>query len=383
LKNYVWARLLWDPTRDVDALIDEFCRGYYGPAAAEMLAYVNLLEDSVRGDPPISADEFNDRWPWMTPELVAEAQSLFERALAKTKDDGELPYYRRVREAQVSLEAWLLWKPGPLEEQGERLIRADLAEDTYARAEQLIEYCRDASPVEWGNGIKYRMQFLAMQGGPMPILTEGPLAVKVAPVQDGRLRGILYGDKVAVDESHVRLAVGSVTYQLTGHENNRVEMAADLGVTMWGPANQNQTGYQTLVLGDGVLRCTGELERRSAKASSNQAFFETIYKVGKHPEQLLIEYQDEAGQWQAARVGADQPQAALPTASRLRITRTDRGLRVDDRYDSPFGTPSGDIEFDAKSGEIKLTVDTHPCELAAQGRTVFAHREIRVEPVKP
>ena len=37
LKNYVWRRVMWNPVLDTDALIREFCTGYYGPAAAEML----------------------------------------------------------------------------------------------------------------------------------------------------------------------------------------------------------------------------------------------------------------------------------------------------------------------------------------------------------
>ena len=48
LKNYVWRKLLWDPSLDVDTLAGEFCQGYYGPASDEVIQYVNALEDSVR-----------------------------------------------------------------------------------------------------------------------------------------------------------------------------------------------------------------------------------------------------------------------------------------------------------------------------------------------
>ncbi len=379
LKNYVWAKLLWDPTRDVDELVAEFCTGYYGPAAAEMIQYVNLMENSVRGDPPISADEFDEKCAYLTPDLVVQAQSILARALAKTKGDGSDPYYRRVKEAEVSLEAWELWKPGPLEEDGERLIRADLGGDTWPRAQNLVKYCREASPREWGNGIKYRMSFLVLHGGPMPILKQGPVTVKVAPAQNGQIRSVLYEDRVAIDKSHVTLSLASVNYELTEREGNRVEMQADLGVSMWSPANRKQTGYQTIELGpDGVLRCTGSLERRGAAHGTNRATFVTSYEVGKEPSLVLVEYQDKDGQWRAASVDKNTAQATIPTANRLRITRRDRNVRITDQYTSPNGQPTGIVQYDPESGILKVSVDMQETQLARTDRTICGKREILI-----
>ena len=36
LRNYVFAKLLWDPDYDTDKAIDEFCAAYYGPAAPQV-----------------------------------------------------------------------------------------------------------------------------------------------------------------------------------------------------------------------------------------------------------------------------------------------------------------------------------------------------------
>jgi hypothetical protein len=296
LKNYVWAKLLWDPTRNVDDLVREFCAGYYGPAAGEMIEYVNLMEGSVRGERPISADEFDTSFAYLTPELIQQARTIFQQALAKTKGSDSDPFFRRVKEAEVSLEAHALWKPGPLKEEGEKLIRADLNAYTYPRAKSLIHYCRDASPREWGNGVKYRMDFLAMHGGPMPILKQGPVAVHVAPVQNGQIRSVRYHGVVAVEQSLVKLDLPSVTYELTSRAGNRVDMEADLGVSMWSPPKAKQTGYLTIVLDDdGVLRCRGSARGIGARYSSNRAVFETLYQVGGTPDQVLVEYQDVHG----------------------------------------------------------------------------------------
>ena len=46
LKCWVWAKLLWDPSLDVRALVRDFTYGYYGTAAEPMQAYNDLLWDA-------------------------------------------------------------------------------------------------------------------------------------------------------------------------------------------------------------------------------------------------------------------------------------------------------------------------------------------------
>ena len=45
LDYYVLAKLLWDPHRDVDAIIDDYCRSAYGPGADSMKDYYRRTED--------------------------------------------------------------------------------------------------------------------------------------------------------------------------------------------------------------------------------------------------------------------------------------------------------------------------------------------------
>lgn len=47
LRAWVLAKLLWDPARDSDALVNEFVDGYYGAAAPEIRAYLALIHDAV------------------------------------------------------------------------------------------------------------------------------------------------------------------------------------------------------------------------------------------------------------------------------------------------------------------------------------------------
>jgi hypothetical protein len=47
LRAWVLAKLLWNPTRDGEKLIDEFIEGYYGAAGPHIKAYLNVTHDAV------------------------------------------------------------------------------------------------------------------------------------------------------------------------------------------------------------------------------------------------------------------------------------------------------------------------------------------------
>lgn len=382
LKNYVWSKLLWDPTRDVDELLLEFCMGYYGPASSELLAYVDLLEDSVRGDQPIQADEFDKTFAWMTPDLVARSRKLFDTALLKTADNPV--FHRRVKEAEVSLEAWLLWKPGDFKEDGEQLIRADIGQDTFARAQNLIEHCRGASPREWGNGPKYHMSFLTMHGGPMPVLKSGPVTVKVAPVQNGQLREVRFNDQVAVDSSRVRSTLDSIYYDLKARDGNRVDMTADLGVQSWGGRRQIQTGHRTIELDDnGTIQCSGSFERLGARYGKNQATFETTYRV-RRLEDIRIELGKDANDMQNVKLSVEQPEFKTSSTRHVKVSRLDRAIVIEEQYEAAIGEASQDapiaarVLFDPNASTITVQITMPETTVPATGRASYGERVIRI-----
>ena len=49
LRSYMLAKLLWNPETDVAKHVDEFVRAYYGPAADQIKAYLELAHEQVRG----------------------------------------------------------------------------------------------------------------------------------------------------------------------------------------------------------------------------------------------------------------------------------------------------------------------------------------------
>ena len=104
LRSWVLAKLLWNPQADTNRLVDEFLTGYYGPAAADVRKYFDLIHDAVArsGDllgcysPPTAA--------FLSLETIAQADQLWtaaEKAAAAANDAallqrvrvGRLPVY--------------------------------------------------------------------------------------------------------------------------------------------------------------------------------------------------------------------------------------------------------------------------------------------------
>ena len=85
---YVAAKLVEDPSRDVDALLSEYFSRFYGKAREPMRRYFDLWENAMQ-----KTSEAGDRgYAWMsmfTPALVAEAETLLREAEQLSLTDTE------------------------------------------------------------------------------------------------------------------------------------------------------------------------------------------------------------------------------------------------------------------------------------------------------
>ncbi|HVP90084.1 MAG TPA: DUF4838 domain-containing protein [Terriglobales bacterium] len=99
LRAWMLAKLLWDPGRDPGKLMDEFVRGYYGPAAGPVADYLGLLERAVRA----SGDHLGCYSPpeakFLSLETLTRAWSLLGKAGRRVA--GTVEYARRVRRVRM------------------------------------------------------------------------------------------------------------------------------------------------------------------------------------------------------------------------------------------------------------------------------------------
>lgn len=99
LRQYLAARLMWDPALAPEDIVTEFCEGYYGPAAAAVIAYLARLDRAAQ-DPDVHAFGAWDPRQTASPELVGDGLLLIDQAYAAAQD---APYRERVERLYLPL----------------------------------------------------------------------------------------------------------------------------------------------------------------------------------------------------------------------------------------------------------------------------------------
>ncbi|MCK5802138.1 MAG: DUF4838 domain-containing protein, partial [Lentisphaeria bacterium] len=81
LRAWYLAHLLWNPEADERALLSEFMRGYYGPAAPHLIAYVDLMSQAgLRAKVRVGCSTESTA-SWLTLADMNQGMTLFHRAL--------------------------------------------------------------------------------------------------------------------------------------------------------------------------------------------------------------------------------------------------------------------------------------------------------------
>ncbi|HUT73355.1 MAG TPA: DUF4838 domain-containing protein, partial [Armatimonadota bacterium] len=100
MRSWVMAKLLWDPTREVEELTRDFVQGYYEEAAPAIAAYYELLDRAGREHPEVTDCGYNMDAPFLSREFLDQATALFDRAEALARSDE---IRRRVQLARLSI----------------------------------------------------------------------------------------------------------------------------------------------------------------------------------------------------------------------------------------------------------------------------------------
>lgn len=91
-RSWVTAKLMWDPTRNVDLLTHDFIYGFYGNAATYIWQYEQLLQaQKVKFQDQLFKPEGGIRYtmdhPFFTSEFLKKASDLFIRAIEASESD--------------------------------------------------------------------------------------------------------------------------------------------------------------------------------------------------------------------------------------------------------------------------------------------------------
>ena len=105
LPIYVAGRFLLDVNSDLDALLNDYCRFNYGPAAGSMRSYLNLLEKSLQRIKGCFTKDPGNFEAMFTKQVQRESLRLLNKALAESRKAPE--YYGRVKQEKELYDSWV------------------------------------------------------------------------------------------------------------------------------------------------------------------------------------------------------------------------------------------------------------------------------------
>ena len=101
LKAWVLAHLLWNPDLDDAALVEEFVRGYYGPAAPHISEYIKLIYDEAEATDTYLGCFSSMHAPFLNLTMLGRAHELLNRAEAAVASDPDLLHRVKVAHLPV------------------------------------------------------------------------------------------------------------------------------------------------------------------------------------------------------------------------------------------------------------------------------------------
>jgi hypothetical protein len=429
LKNYVWRHLLWDPDRDVDALIREFCDGYYGPAADAMVAYLAAIESPVNGQQAFHTSEFTKlaecRKYFYPPERMKVLRAHLETARAAAVDRP--PYDRRVAEAAVSLDATGLFHFKPMVPGDGRLCmqrRAGL-DYTYDRATRMLANCRQSSFREWRAFRSYHQPFLSKHGGPLVTLAAGDLSVDVAPalslqIYQIRFRGTPLLRAVADPAADGFPFVGGAFEDTNPHwrhggvHGEPGPAALTMKSTIESGSSVKAFAEKDVRIVDGVVHIDARMRTRKRRPGYEHVRCMNagvVYDIGRRkraafeaavqltdgswqdvafPAQLAVrpaKYRKdrETGERVVIRKAISTPAEVSyknKTVAALRVRLPNVGVQVIERYREPgVGIRDVTLALDTFAGTLQTTVGTRARGLDERKMTNWLHRELVITPL--
>ncbi|MBU0606549.1 MAG: DUF4838 domain-containing protein [Armatimonadetes bacterium] len=110
LQTWLITKLMWNPDRDLDALIADYTDRHYGAAAPPVREYLEALEQATaRQTTPMNWNAAAGQHHYLTRELLLQAHGLLDRAEATVAGDPVcLPRVQYLR-MSVDLACLLLW----------------------------------------------------------------------------------------------------------------------------------------------------------------------------------------------------------------------------------------------------------------------------------
>lgn len=222
LRPYYATELMQNHALDPDSVIYDFLQGYYGDAAPHIYRYVKMLQHKVDTDAVHMHLYTNPGQGYLTDEIVAAGEDLFNQAEQAVADNEQL--LERVRVCRMPL-VYARWFPrnGYEIADGKMRFLGDLAKPDEMKAFGARMAAHGFINIrEWGGSPDELALYSMVLNTPIPLpsITNQHLTVDVAPFMGGRALRIIHnatGECVTAYN-----VVQSLVFPFGGGEDTRV-----------------------------------------------------------------------------------------------------------------------------------------------------------------
>ncbi|MBT3675318.1 MAG: DUF4838 domain-containing protein [Candidatus Marinimicrobia bacterium] len=106
LRSYITSKLLWNPDRDVDQLMDEFLNGYYEEGGKYIRKYIDLIHEKIQDDSDFFLFLYGDPSQafssYLNPELLQTYNRYFDEAEEAVRQNSDV--LQRVKTARLGVD---------------------------------------------------------------------------------------------------------------------------------------------------------------------------------------------------------------------------------------------------------------------------------------
>lgn len=254
LNEYVWFGLMWNPKQDVDLLVKDFLRGFYGEKAAPILWDYLVYTDNLRKERKYGCPTV--RWAsWasilidkvFTPETLAQMDRLMDAALKAAAKEKDPIYLKHVTTAKGGTVDQLFLNAAmsrPFQVVKDKVTGKDWVvhgddPKAPARIERLagmVDRPRMYHPLE----IR-RTWMVQTQGGPVERIRGNDLVATVVPNLNGRIVSLVHqptGKEIfTMDNSQAgymdKIPGRTKVWAVKGVTADTLKATATIGVVEW------------------------------------------------------------------------------------------------------------------------------------------------------
>ena len=369
MRSWVIAKLMWDPTRDVNALVEDFIDGHYGNAAPMLKEYESLLASSRKqfaaefANPP-GGIRYPMTMQFLSKDFLTKSTDIFTRAEHAVKGDEKLLH--RVERAELPI----LYV---------KLAQGPVTKDLLDRFERLARREKVDWLLEWQIRLDQQLDTWRKQLPPEPVvISKGEAAATYQAFPDAcRLKN---GDIICVfyaGYGHVSLAAGDFP------KGGRICMtrSSDEGKT-WSPPQilfdgpDDERDPHIAQLDDGSLVCTffaWKLNPGEKLDHASDFSWKTFRKISQLVGSSMVRSRDNGQTWDSTPTPIAPDWVCSASVRQLEGGACILGLyrsnpnsgiafggviRSHDRcntWDSPVAIdPDSGIDLDAETDTIKL-----------------------------